>query len=121
MAQAAPNAPLAFDLGMNVDVDVGQSTALLFLARGMRVIAVEAHPRLAARNQEHFANENVTVLNRAIRENAGESLAFCVGGAGARYSVQYLGLTLNNPSAVGRGLIVSSSSSYPAGGARGYI
>ena len=81
---AAAQSRLAVDLGMNV----GKSTQG-FLTRGLRVVGIEASPGLAEASRRRFADQAVSVLNVAIADRDGESLAFCVGGQGARYSVQY--------------------------------
>jgi FkbM family methyltransferase len=56
---------LAFDVGANT----GQDTAAL-LARGFRVVAVEANPRLCVELRERFAAEiaegRLTIVDKAI-------------------------------------------------------
>ena len=57
------NGKLIFDIGMHV----GQDTAF-YLAKGFRVIAVEANPLLVRDAEKHFKNQietgQLTILNR---------------------------------------------------------
>lgn len=56
---------LAFDIGANT----GQATAA-FLARGLRVVAVEANPKLCAEMRKRFADEigdgRLVIVDKAI-------------------------------------------------------
>lgn len=66
----AQNSRIVFDLGMNN----GDDTAY-YLARGFKVVAVEANPALCSKAAARFATEihdgQLTIFNRAIWETSG--------------------------------------------------
>jgi FkbM family methyltransferase len=75
------NSGLAFDIGANT----GQVTAAL-LARGLRVVAVEANPKLCAEMRERFAAEigagRLVIIDKAISGRKTVTLYVNMGDSG---------------------------------------
>lgn len=76
---ASPVAKLATDLIVDVGMHNGDDSAF-YLAKGFRVVAIEANPALAAQGAERFANEvasgRLTIVNRAIAHVPGRVTLF---------------------------------------------